>query len=1147
MALNEREYVLRSLTGDHQAYGELISAYQGMVFAVALNVTGNHSDSEDVVQEAFLRAYQKLGALSDPSKFGPWLHTIARRVALQLLRERRRVPVTESEETLEDRADPDALTPAELYAKAELSQSLWAEVANLPPRTREAILLYYVEGFSIKGAAAFLGVSEGAMKMRLDFGREKLRETLTQKKEDELRRQSPSEKLRAIILAALPPSTAPTAVTSALGAGAAWVTSAKVVMAALLALTIGAGLLFAFRDQLRVSRIPAVVAAPSVETAPKPENSAVSSAPVPGKLAAAEGPLKRQASTSSPNGAAASKDGTAAPDGQALFVCEVMRPDATPVPGAVVALDLLLRPEEAAEIKAFHREVRTNEAGEVQFDRIPDGNYVVSAQDGQDLARSRVFVGTYLRQRLILQPGEAFGGVVLDQSGKPIPGARVVAMRAEPLAASATDTIPNRLTEDVIQGWYHRAVAETKNDGAFATLLPRGNRWRFLVVAKGFAAMDTGDTVLTQQAKFSLGHGGTLSGRVTVSGTNKPASGVRVLIGAERNDEERFETVAAADGAYSFANLRPGKYVLDVNDSTLASSQPEQSVEVRDGEESKLDVAVTPGATISGRVIERDSGKGIPGAKVKMAWRFPRVATTSATGDFRFSGVAAGRLALSVRELPGYRITEKLSRKGLTVDAGSDQTGVELTLINGVDAPPAVRGRVHDRDGNPVAGAFVCAQVFEIGRDMEYAVVRADANGKYSIGGLFVTGKLKVRAFLPGLSSQEKGPLTLAADGLDGVDHILERTGVIAGKVVGKSGKPVAIPDAYVYIDLLNVWPGAWARQTATVMKGGVFEIRDLPADKYELAVEVQPHGGDINIYSGIRLPDAVVEIAPGQMVKDVGIEFDDEAYIRFHTQQASPEEKRRQKEAEEERHRSDWGVKGQVVDANSGAPITEFHYESVGGGSLGPVKDSQGHFTVSPVQGPTLVLKIRAPRYVTQIVTVTADQVRDKFAQVVVKLKPGAIVEGTVVDPDGNPVAGAKVYPNELLDDFVAGQSANCATDHDGAFRLDTFEFGPQRICVEHPAYAISWTDVTVSPGKSAPVTIKLTHGGSIEGTATSTGAPLANVGISCRIDGGAGPGRRDSTNLKTDATGHFRVDNITPGAMTVAAYPPNPDPKSR
>jgi len=206
----DREYVLRALRGDQAAYAALVDAYQGMVFAIALNITGNYADSEDVVQEAFLRAYHKLRTLSDPSKFASWLYTVAKRVALQVLKERRNIEtVAPEQETAKEEVASDAESPAEAYARKELGTILWNEVADLPPKTREAILLYYAEGFSVKRAAEFLGISEAAFKMRLSFGREKLREPLMEKIEGELRSHQPSDRTRNAIIAALPASGVP--------------------------------------------------------------------------------------------------------------------------------------------------------------------------------------------------------------------------------------------------------------------------------------------------------------------------------------------------------------------------------------------------------------------------------------------------------------------------------------------------------------------------------------------------------------------------------------------------------------------------------------------------------------------------------------------------------------------------------------------------------------------------------------------------------------------------------------------------------------------------------------------------------------------------------------------------------------------------
>ena len=93
METHDLEQVSKAIRGDREAYGRLVDAYQGMAFAVALNLTGNYNDSLDVIQDAFIQAYRKLSQLSDPSRFGSWLYTITRRVALRCLQERHKIPV----------------------------------------------------------------------------------------------------------------------------------------------------------------------------------------------------------------------------------------------------------------------------------------------------------------------------------------------------------------------------------------------------------------------------------------------------------------------------------------------------------------------------------------------------------------------------------------------------------------------------------------------------------------------------------------------------------------------------------------------------------------------------------------------------------------------------------------------------------------------------------------------------------------------------------------------------------------------------------------------------------------------------------------------------------------------------------------------
>ncbi len=191
MTERDAEQVRRARAGDRAAYGALVDAYQGMVFATALNITGNYSDAEDVVQDAFLRAFERLATLVEPAKFPAWLRTLTVRSALTLLRRRRHVSASILDEPVEEQAAGEAESPAEAYARAEFARLLWREVGELPPKTREAVLLFYMEGYSVSRAATYLGCSEGALKARLHFGREKLREALLEQVEAELRGHRP--------------------------------------------------------------------------------------------------------------------------------------------------------------------------------------------------------------------------------------------------------------------------------------------------------------------------------------------------------------------------------------------------------------------------------------------------------------------------------------------------------------------------------------------------------------------------------------------------------------------------------------------------------------------------------------------------------------------------------------------------------------------------------------------------------------------------------------------------------------------------------------------------------------------------------------------------------------------------------------------
>jgi RNA polymerase sigma-70 factor (ECF subfamily) len=152
--------------GDIAAFEQLIKRYDRNVFRIAQHITQNREDAEDVVQDAFLKAYQNLKQFQGNSKFYTWLVRIA------------------VNEALEDGSVPREVAdwspnPEQLFRQAELSDILAKTIQGLPTGFRTVFVLRDVEGLSTEETAETLGLSVPAVKSRLLRARLQLRERLS--------------------------------------------------------------------------------------------------------------------------------------------------------------------------------------------------------------------------------------------------------------------------------------------------------------------------------------------------------------------------------------------------------------------------------------------------------------------------------------------------------------------------------------------------------------------------------------------------------------------------------------------------------------------------------------------------------------------------------------------------------------------------------------------------------------------------------------------------------------------------------------------------------------------------------------------------------------------------------------------------------
>jgi RNA polymerase sigma-70 factor (ECF subfamily) len=188
VTFDEQDLVSRAQAGDNEAFAALVQRYQNKIYRLAKNITQNNEDAEDVLQEAFLKAYSHLDSFQRNAKFYTWIVRIAVNEALMKLRKRktdRIVPLDEPVDTGEETVNREIAVwddnPEQRYSNEEMQQILNEAVESLKPDFRAVFALRDIEELSTEETADALGISVPAVKSRLLRARLALREKLTRK------------------------------------------------------------------------------------------------------------------------------------------------------------------------------------------------------------------------------------------------------------------------------------------------------------------------------------------------------------------------------------------------------------------------------------------------------------------------------------------------------------------------------------------------------------------------------------------------------------------------------------------------------------------------------------------------------------------------------------------------------------------------------------------------------------------------------------------------------------------------------------------------------------------------------------------------------------------------------------------------------
>ncbi|MYE91318.1 sigma-70 family RNA polymerase sigma factor [Candidatus Poribacteria bacterium] len=172
----ENTLIYRAQSGDEEAFADLMRSYHAFVYAIVVGVVDNSHDAEEVVQDAFLNAYQGLSQLEDATKFKNWLAEITRNCARQWLRKQRgeTVPLDEVSEEMLQTAD----SPDERLTRQEQRELIRRTMETLPQKDREIAHAFYLEGASYDELTSTHGLSYNAIAFRLSRAKRQLSKRL---------------------------------------------------------------------------------------------------------------------------------------------------------------------------------------------------------------------------------------------------------------------------------------------------------------------------------------------------------------------------------------------------------------------------------------------------------------------------------------------------------------------------------------------------------------------------------------------------------------------------------------------------------------------------------------------------------------------------------------------------------------------------------------------------------------------------------------------------------------------------------------------------------------------------------------------------------------------------------------------------------
>ncbi len=421
---------------------------------------------------------------------------------------------------------------------------------------------------------------------------------------------------------------------------------------------------------------------------------------------------------------------------------------------------------------------------------------------------------------LVLTPGVAVEGVVVDPRGQPLEGVEVK-------AASSADPMSRFLLRDET-----KPGTLTGPDGFFRIEDRRPGDTVDLAASRagyGPASAPGVRAPTDEPVRLVMQPTSAVEGKA-VDGDGKAVAGAQIVVLPSEMGGPGFsiqQALSDETGAFRVEDVTPGTVDLRATAARYQSAHL-ANLEVRAGQDLKgVEVVLAAGASVEGRVLS-PAGRPVGGATVRRVekeggrrfFAMPVAAQSDGDGRYRLEGVAPGPQTFDA-DLEGYRRAVK------DLDVRMGENALDLTLEGGAE----IRGRVVDDGGVPVPGAQVSLREGRRSWDLPNAVSGAD--GSFTLAGVG-DGIYRLFAEKQGYASDEEGQeITVSGSSVSGVEVRLSRGGAIAGQLLGLDftelsqvriqsdagrGQGTVRPDGSYRIE--NVAPGE-RRVTASVPSGG--------------------------------------------------------------------------------------------------------------------------------------------------------------------------------------------------------------------------------------------------------------------------------------------------------------------------------------